>query len=297
MRWVFRTGLGFLALALALSGVHAASGRISDTALIVGWNILGFNPIPQARVRRIAQVVQRISPDLIVLSEVNPNDVPERIVDELGAGYQQPIILPQDEAVRQNIAFIFKAGVTVTSAQLIPGTNLPEEPGSRRAAVAIVRIGRFDFVLIGVHLKSGRKLAERAKRTRQAHAIARFIAQAVSSSEKDVLVIGDYNMVPRSGNKRNDEVNFFAMSPDNFLRFVSSDFLVGRASHIDSCEPVRGNLLDGFAISRRFTREYLPGSTRLVSFGTLGMSCGFFKRNVSDHLPLVSKFRISRDDD
>jgi len=288
--------LGFLAFAMSFGDVHAAEA-IQGRARIVGWNILGFNPIPPARVERIAHVIRRLSPDLIVLLEVNPDDVPERIVHNLGAGYQRPVILPQDGLVRQNIAFVLKTGVQVSGAQLIPGTNLAEEPGSRRAPTAAVRVGRFDFIVIGVHLKSGRKSAERDKRTRQARAIASFIARATAGREKDVLVIGDYNMIPRAGNKRNDEVNFFALSPDNFLRFVSSDFLAGRISHIDGCGPLRGNLLDGFATSRRFTREYIPGSTRLISFGSLGMSCEFFRRNVSDHLPLVSEFRISHDDD
>jgi len=81
-----------------------------------------------------------------------------------------------------------------------------------------------------------------------------------------------------------------------FLRFVSTDFLSGRVSHIDGC-PLRGNLLDGYAISRRFTRsEYIPG-TRLLSPVTFGRTCSSYLRNVSDHLPVVSRFRITTDDD
>lgn len=290
--------------ALLSSGVSSGSvlsggarGSVQEKAMIAAWNILGIDPIPEARIKRIATAIRRINPDLIVLSEVNPNDVPAKIVAELGSDFQPPIIFPQQQTVEQNLAIIFKTGVTVTGAKLIEGTDLAEEPRSRKAITANVRIGAFDFVLIGVHLKSSRDAASRAKRTRQCNAIAGFIAQATAGSEKDVLVVGDYNMIPRSGNVRNDEVNFFAMSPDNFLRFVSSDFLNGRTSHIDGCSPLRGNLLDGFAISRNFTREFIPGSTRLISFSRLGTTCASFLRNVSDHLMLVSEFRITSDDD
>lgn len=284
-----------LVIVVALGGGYPALGQ---EALIVGWNIEGVDPIPQERIERIAEVIRDIDPDLVVLSEVNPNDAPQRIVQLLGDDYQAPVILAQEPTVVQNIAFIFRDGVTVTGARLLEGTDLPEEPRSRKALAADVRIGDFDFILVGVHLKSSRDAASRKMRTRQCAAIAEFIAEATAGNEKDVLVVGDYNMIPRQGNQRKDEVNFIAMSPTNFLRFVSSDFLSGMISHIDGCNPLRGNLLDGFAISRRFTRdEYIPGSTRLLSFGQLGMSCSSFRANVSDHRPIVSRFDITNDDD
>ena len=186
-------------LASKVGSVHHFT-QSPQTAVIAGWNILGFDPIPDARAKRIATTIRKINPDLIVLTEVNPNDVPEKIVQELGAEYQAPIVLPQNAGVIQNIALIFKTGVSVSDAKLLPDTDLPEEAGSRQALAANVRIGNFDFILVGVQLKSGRSSSSRAKRTRQCKAIAEFITSAVAGNEKDVLVIGDYNKVPRTGN-------------------------------------------------------------------------------------------------
>lgn len=273
------------------------TGYGQERATIVGWNIEGVDAIPEERIARIAGVIRKLSPDLIVLSEVNPDEVPAKIVQQLGSDYQAPVILAQKPTVVQNIALIFKTGISVTDAKLIDGTDLSEEPRSRRALTANVRIGSFDFILIGVHLKSSRDNASRKKRTRQCRALANFISQAVSGNEKDVLIIGDYNMIPRMGQNANDEVNFVALSPQNFLRFVSTDFLLGQTSHIDRCNPLRGNLLDGFAISRNFTTEYVAGSTRLISFNQLGSSCAAFRRDVSDHRPVISTFRLIADDD
>lgn len=265
-------------------------------AIIAGWNILGVEKIPQPRIERIAEAIRTINPDLIVLSEVNDNEVPSKIVSELGVEYRA-IILPQKADVVQNIAFVFKNSVAVTEAKLLSGTDLPDEKRSRKALAANVRIGNFDFIVIGVHLKSSRECVNREMRSRQAVSIREFIARATSGNEKDVLVIGDYNMIPRKGNIANDEVNFLALSPDNFLRFVSTDFLLGQLSHYRKCSPKAGNLLDGYAISRDFTTEYVEGSTRLLPFSFFGKTCTTYTRDISDHLPLVSEFRITTDDD
>lgn len=287
-----------LVIGIAAAGPARIYGQPSSTAVIAGWNILGVDPIPADRITRIADVIREIDPDLIVLTEVNTNDVPKKIVERLGSDYDAPVILQQNVSVVQNIAFIFKKGVSVSGAKLIDGTDLPEEPRSRKALTANVRIGNFDFILIGVHLKSSRDNESRKKRTRQCKALASFIAQAVSGQEKDILVVGDYNMIPRLGSKANDEVNFLALDPNNFLRFVSSDFLTNQVSHIDDCSPFRGNLLDGFAVSRKFTKsEYIPGSTQLLSYKKFGFNCTSFVNDVSDHKPVVSEFRVGTDDD
>lgn len=275
----------------------SAQSQPQKKAKIVGWNIFGVTAIPKKRIKNIAETIRRINPDIIVLTEVNPNDVPQQIVEELGSEYQAPVILTQKETTVQNIAFLFKTTVSVSNPILVEGTDLSEEPRSRKALSANVKIGNFDFILIGVHLKSSRDVKSRSQRSRQARAIADFISNEVSENERDILVVGDYNMIPPSDNDQEDYLNFVAMSPTNYLRFISSDFLIGQTSHIRKCNPLDGNLLDGFAISRVYTTEYVAGSTRILSFPELGRSCASFLSNVSDHRPLISEFRINNDDD
>jgi endonuclease/exonuclease/phosphatase family metal-dependent hydrolase len=292
-----RLFVGLVASLALVAGFGQLTSGQSSTARIAAWNILGVDPIPPARINRIARTIRRINPDLIVLSEVNPNDAPSQIVQQLGAPFQPPIILQQNDPVVQNLAIIHKSDVTVSGARLLPGTDLSEEPRSRKALQANVRIRNFDFVLIGVHLKSGRSNSDRAKRTRQCLAISNHLSQFIAGSEKDVLVLGDYNMIPRSGNQKNDADNFHELNAINHLRFVSSEELNGQTSHISGCNPLRGNLLDGFAISREHTGEYREGSLRMPSFGQFGHDCRSFKRDVSDHRPLVARFRVTTDDD
>jgi endonuclease/exonuclease/phosphatase family metal-dependent hydrolase len=270
---------------------------------IAAWNVAsgrsatGATPIPADRLTRVSNVIRSIAPDLIVLSEVNPNNAAQNIATQLGADFAVPIILQQGAGVVQNLAILHKTSVTVSAPVLIDGTDLNEDAFSRKALAADVKVGQFDFLLIGVHLKSGRTAPERAQRERQTRAIADFIATRVKGAEKDVLVVGDYNMIPAQ-----DGENFQTLSGGKFLRFVSSETLSSRASHISKCAPFRGNLLDGFAISQAHTQEYVSGSLRLLRFSDFKSTCSKFARPssptyVSDHLPLVATFSVAKDDD
>ncbi|HYX71793.1 MAG TPA: endonuclease/exonuclease/phosphatase family protein [Nitrososphaera sp.] len=278
----------------------------AQNATVAAWNIKGFDPIPATRTRLIARAIHNMSPDVIALSEVNTSTGEETLdllVDtlaDLGDDYTY-IYFPQTST--QSLALLFKDGVEVADDQLIEGSD-DNNSALRKALAARVRIRRFDFILILVHMKSARGNEERATRTRQARAIAGFITDATSGNEKDVLLIGDYNMIPGD-----DDVNFQAISPgpnnNEFLRFVSTESLSGRISHFSTCNPVRGNLLDGYAISRSFTREYREGSLRLIPFtnqifrqaaGTT-LDCARYNGFFSDHLPLIARFRATQDDD
>ena len=80
------------------------------------------------------------------------------------------------------------------------------------------------------------------------------------------------------------------------MNFLSSWDLQARFSHILSAG--RANLLDGFAISRTFSTEYIRGSLRLFPMHwTMDMGREKFRAEVSDHLPFIASFRIDRSRD
>ncbi len=291
-------------LALVITLVFATN-TFGQTATIAAWNLGGFDPIPDARVQRHVRAIRNINPDVILLTEVNPDSVATDIRNQL-TGYSVQIL---NQSAGQNIAILFKDTVAVSNVQLIPGSD-DNNNRLRRALAANVRVGQFDFILIGVHMKASRPADDRTAqptRTRQARTIANFIRRETRGVEKDVLVIGDYNMIPGE-----DNVNFSAMSPgrgrNEFLRYISTESLSGQTSHISRCNgnQVRGNLLDGFAISRGFTREYVARSLRIISFNDTSIfasdtgtpfNCTTYRGFVSDHFPLVATFQINRDDD
>jgi hypothetical protein len=96
-----------------------------------------------------------------------------------------------------------------------------------------------------------------------------------------------------------DSANFRALDPAGRLRFVSSEDLAGQFSHLSEgsgCDD--GNLLDGFAVAAAHTAEYLEASLRIYPMNRPpGLSLCTFRDSVSDHLPLIARFRVLADDD
>lgn len=265
----------------------------ASTADIVAWNLSGFEAIPDDRQARVVRAIADLDPEVIAAVEVNPNEVIYNLaaqLTELGPCYNALIL---DQTAIQNIGVIFKCEVQVTNPRLVPNSD-DGNSALRKAFAVDVRLGQFDFLLVVLHLKAGRGASDRATRSRQVAGIAGFIADATTGGQQDVLVVGDYNMIPGE-----DDANFSGLNPTGLLRFISSEDLTGQFSHIsDGGTCNHGNLLDGFAVSQGQTTEYIEGSLRIYPiFRALGLSLCDFGRDVSDHLPLIARFRILVDDD
>jgi endonuclease/exonuclease/phosphatase family metal-dependent hydrolase len=281
-----------VSLVLIFALAAPSVGQVDTTAVIAAWNLKGFDPIEDARIPRLAQAIADIDPAVIALSEVNPDDVVDKLIiklSKLGACYQGKII---DQTSRQNLAILYKTGISVTNVQLLQDSDDGNQ-ALRKALTANVRVGQFDFKIVAVHLKAGRTTNNRETRSRQATVIANFVETVTSGPEKDVLVVGDYNMIPSE-----DAVNFTAMNPTGFLRFVSSEDLGGQFSHISNATTGTGSLLDGYAISKDHTEEYIEGTLHIVQLPRyFGITLGQYDTDYSDHLPLAARFRITVDDD
>lgn len=283
---------------LAFVGISSA-----QTARIAAWNIAGFETIQSPKRERLARALSKLRPHIVLLTEVNPDSVASEIANNM-SGYQS-LILPQP--ANQNIAIIFKDSVSVANPRFIIGSDDGNQ-FLRLALAADIKIGSFDFLLIGVHMKASRpeNLSDpddpHNVRNRQAAAIAEFIRNETAGPQKDVLLVGDYNMIPGEDNR-----NFRTMSPDSganeFLRYISTEALAGQVSHISGCQNGRakGNLLDGFAISKKFTKEYIEASLIIIkpndAIFTTGapLTCSKYKTSFSDHLPLFARFRTGSD--
>lgn len=228
--------------------------------------------------------------EFVTLVEVFPDSHIHWLAGKLaekGLDYQVTI-LPQPDS-HLGIGFLHKPGVQVTNPRFVPGSQGLYQ-GGRQALAVDVRIGsRFKAVVIGVHLKSGRDRDEQIQRDSQCKVIGDWITQLQDTpgyKQHTVLLLGDFNMIPGQ-----DVSNFHHLGGDDVMDFASSWDLQDRYSHI--LESGRANLLDGFAVSRRFSTRYIQGSLRLFPMHwTLKMGREKFRRQVSDHLPFVASFRI-----
>lgn len=260
------------------------------TAKVAAWNLAGYGGIPAERLERQVEGLALLDAEVVALVEINPRSALETLrqgLEDKGVIYETNII-PQANDL--HIGVLFKRGVTAQNARLMDGSDLGN-PDMRKAFVVDMKIGRFDFVLIAVHLKSSRGSTEQQIRDEQAKVIGQFIKERRQVSREDILLVGDFNMIPGQ-----DVSNFHHLGGDDLMNFVSSWDLQARFSHI--LEAGRANLLDGFAISRTYSTEYIRGSLRVFPMHwSMDMGRERFRETVSDHLPFVASFRIDRDRD
>lgn len=275
-----------VALALLWSADALAETRIAT------WNIGGFHPIPESKLERIIEGLKQLDADVVVFPELNPlghaDTIAARLSEPAGACYRAAV--PDQPLSNQEIGFIFKCGVAASDPALVVGSDLGKQ-GYRNAAVVSVKIGQFDFVLVGLHLKASRGAANRALREEQLKIVSAFIQGVLRGGERDVLVVGDYNMIPDE-----DDRNFHTLIAGGAVRVVSSEALTGGFTHISSGHP--GNLLDGFAFTNVDEAEYREGSIEIVQMhDILGLTLAEFAQQVTDHLPVVAVFATDADHD
>lgn len=257
------------------------------TASVAAWNVAGFQRIREDRLKRQVEGLALLDAEVVTLVEVKPFSHMQALVDglaDMGAEYDS-IMLPQNSDL--NIGVLFKKGVMASNARFIEGSDLGD-PDNRRALVVDIQVGKFDFVLVAVHLKSSRSAKSQSIRDEQCKVIGTWITEFLSQRQEDIVLLGDFNMIPGE-----DVSNFHHLGGDDLMNFVSSWDLQDRFSHI--LPAGRANLLDGFAISRRFSTEYIRGSLRLFPMHwTMDMGRERFRTEVSDHLPFVASFRIDK---
>ena len=261
------------------------------------WNLAGFNPadpllgIPEdsPRIEKQAEGLALLDAEFVMLVEISPLEHLQRLVDELGKfglNYQSKIIAQPNGNI--HIGILHKEGVEVNNLELLDGSEGDYDRG-RRALIADVECGKFRAKVIGVHFKSGRNASGQRLRDSQCKVINDKINEIRSTpglTQRTILLMGDFNMIPGQ-----DVSNFHHLGGDDVMDFVSSWDLQDRYSHI--LEKGRANLLDGFAVSRTYSTDYVRGSLRLFPMHwTMDMGREKFKDEVSDHLPFVASFKI-----
>jgi endonuclease/exonuclease/phosphatase family metal-dependent hydrolase len=261
-----------------------------STANIAAWNLMGYDPIPPERIEKQVEGLAMLDAEVVALVEINPVTV----LDDLKAGLQDKGITYHSSLIAQadrlHLGVLYKDGVVASNPRLIQGSDLGD-PTKRKAFVIDLEVGKFDFTLIVVHLKSGRSAANQKIRDEQAQVIFSYIEQLRAGNREDIILAGDFNMIPGQ-----DISNFHHLGGDDVLDFLSSWDLQERFSHI--LDKGRANLLDGFAITRTYSTEYIRGSLRLFPMHwTMDIGREHYKDHVSDHLPFVATFRIDRSRD
>jgi predicted extracellular nuclease len=161
----------------------------------------------------------------------------------------------------------------------------------RRPLAGHFRAGRFDFVLVGLHLKSQippqgqpEECADRirAEQSRLVAVAANDLARRLG--EDDVVIIGDLNEVAGQTSMR----PFAEAGFDDLSRPVNRAPESLSISYLKA--PYR-TLIDHALVRRRATREWVPQST--VAWGEADNAR--WVREISDHAPVFTSFLTDRD--
>src|SRR6185436_7726928 len=155
-----------LATALGVSAIWTpyTLGQAQTFARIAAWNqqgvrfTAGGEVVPIHKPDELRTAIAAVNPDVIALSEVNsPASMEEIVATPFSNGATYKVNMDPNQSTPQQIAVLFKDSpdVSITNRRSITDSD-DNNPGLRKAYAFDGRIRNFDFLLIAVHLKSGR---------------------------------------------------------------------------------------------------------------------------------------------
>lgn len=160
-----------------------------------------------------------------------------------------------------------------------------------RAPLAVpLKSGNFDFVVVGVHLKSqrGGDCADRV-RAEQAKDIVGRLTE-LRQDDPDIIVIGDFNAELSDTSLRPLFAAGFQSLTQAQLRSPGS----GPVSYLK--EPFR-SVIDHLMVLENTRAEFVPRSTTIFSAPASQTAYEKYLRHISDHAPVWASFYTDRDDD
>jgi endonuclease/exonuclease/phosphatase family metal-dependent hydrolase len=254
----------------------------SSTIRIATWNLRKFSERDGAGqyppdLVEIAGIIKAAQFDLIAIQEVQREG---QIVEKLRRQLNEPWrhVVSERTGNNERYAFLYRGDrvdIVDGSAKLIVG---PETVVFDRVPFAAsFRAGNFDFMLVTVHLS----FADHARRAAEATALAGLARRMVESgSEKDLIVLGDFN-------EQRQRPNLGLFERDGWMK-LNRD-----ATNLGSSE-----VYDNLLIDRRFTGEWtgVAGTWRFDEMDYANDDKAASEL-VSDHRPAWGEFGVVGPDD
>jgi len=185
----------------------------------------------------------------------------------------------------------------VVAQQLVRDMAIPESyfiddfcrsSNLRKPLAGLFQAEKFDFWVIGLHLKSGyggNAACANAVRENQVYYIAKQISN-LKKSDKDIIIMGDFNASSTHSSLQNFSEYGLSAITDKSSRSESSGTRTQGAGK-------RGAVIDLIMLDLRNTSEWTPRSTVLFKPDNFPV----FVSKYSDHMPIWADFVISKDDD
>jgi endonuclease/exonuclease/phosphatase family metal-dependent hydrolase len=240
---------------------------VGPTVRLATWNLRQFSDRPNINLPGIASIITSSHFDLVAIQEVKQDgEEVDRLLNQLGAPWRSASLSPMT-GNHERFAFIYNGD----HVQEISRPHFIEDADrklfDRVPYEQTFRAGKFDFTLVTVHLSYG----DTQRRTREAQELARYAQHlAQMSSEKDVIVLGDFNE-QGSGNL-------------HFFEDAGWESLNHEPTNLSSTETY-----DTLLVDPRYTREWSGSSGAIIFNGD--------SETISDHRPAFADFVTNLPDD
>lgn len=275
---------------------------------IVTWNIRFFHDRDRDRVDRIVDVLAGLNADIIVLQEIMNQslELVARELQRLEAGYyetaygttggNQRIALLYDLdwiRAKDDIGELFGKGQIVAADGKDAFPRLP----LYASFIGLTDESPFDFQLLGLHLKSQRGGGE-DQRDKAARALTHWLIEDAPRVDADVIMLGDWNAPPDAESWQ----PFHELEVDGKLKFQSINNKSEISHLMYKNKQEIGSRLDLNALSMSASEimgeppgvvqwapleELLEGNPKAKAIKEFLES---LRRDVSDHLPVVTRF-------
>jgi len=282
-------------LALQLFTTYASANQ---TIKLATWNIKDLSTSSRSdfELMQISYILQNY--DFIAIQEVNNEQAIERLIDwleVLGHSYKylfSPLSGTGSEG--EHYAFLYREGVI----EPLDSGHLAEGNFARPPYIASFKAGNFDFTIISIHVCSGCGGLGEAGREIEVARLGIIYNNLMNNSEKDVLVVGDFNLNPNNDSFVN------LMSVENTAPIYSCATLSECKQNATTTRD--SNLFDNMWFSQTHVGEY-TGEHGMFKFDEVlfedpgGDSNHYRERYarlaVSDHRPVWAEFRTDMADD
>jgi len=264
------------------SEVEATKRKKASQLEVASWNIRNISENKtEEKLKKILAIITCF--DFLAIQEVRDLEIMEKIKALLGIGWDMAISGQVGSAHhKEHYAFLWR----VDRVSVLTAPKVLDDSGDafvREPFIGYFKAGEFDFVLATIHVVWGDSIVGRREEIKKLDDLLKAI-QNRAGAEKDIIVVGDFNMPPTDVSWKLDGLIPLINPPQKTL--------VGDTS-----------LYDNIWISGAHTMnsEY-KGVHGCVEFDKLQYEDTIAGRRaaiseISDHRPVWAQFGTDADDD
>ena len=265
--------------------------RIDENILIATWNIQNFNEKKTNRtLQYIADICERF--DITAIQEIKTNLLGLSKLQKLLPGNYR-ILVTDPTGNNERFAFLYDKRTVINTGLVCEiGFKVKAKTHTgyqlhRMPYCASFKAGRFDFVIVNVHIYYGKSSEEKKQREEEITKLVEYIHKRskIEKSkvfDRDFFVMGDFNI---------EELG------DCFFKaLVSKGFKMPSKMNILHTNFLRNKTFDKVAWVDRPSFSF-KGKCNIVPFGDVlyqDVSPKGGKKQISDHLPLWAEFKINK---